>query len=93
MLRQMGMIMLAGSVFLADASAIAQSGGAAKGLQSPTSERGVIIISGKVVRIEGASVTVRDAAGNETVISGQTQSAFKVGDAVAVKNGRLEKSR
>ncbi|GAA0587669.1 hypothetical protein [Caenispirillum bisanense] len=71
----------------------------APGLQGPTrlvapgAERGVIIISGRVVKVEGDAVTLRDATGRESTLSSPMAADLQPGDAVVVENGVLRKGR
>ena len=91
MLKQVMSTLLAVSVFCVCTTAMAQSMGPSKGMQTPAAERGVIIISGKVTKVDGNNLVVRDSNGRETVVQGHP--GVKVGDAVSIRNGRVEMSR
>lgn len=69
------------------------------GLQAPTrlvapgAERGVIIISGRVIKVEGDAVTLRDSAGRDSTLSSPLAAELQPGDSVVIENGVLRKGR
>ncbi len=84
MLKKLVLAALAVCLVLGVSSSFAQDSGKAKGM-SKGSERGIIIINGKVAGVKGNTITVKfdvkDAGG------------IKAGDTVNVKDGMVEKSR
>jgi hypothetical protein len=73
-------------------SVFAQDNSKVKGMASKGGERGIIIINGKVTKVEDGKATVRNDSGREIAVDVKDASGLKVGDTVNVKDGRIERS-
>ncbi len=82
---------LAVCLVLGVSSSFAQDSGKAKGM-SKGSEKGIIIINGKVTGVKGNTITVKDDAGRERTLDVKDAGGIKAGDTVNVKDGIVEKA-
>ncbi len=80
-------------LILGVSSAFAGDKAKAKGIAPMGEDRGIIIINGRVAKVDGDTVTVKDNSGREVTLKGQNTSGLKAGDTVNMKDGILEKSR
>ncbi len=78
-------------LMLAVSLVFAQDSGKAKGM-SKGSERGIIIINGKVTGVKGNTITVKDDAGRERTLNVKDAGGIKAVDTVNVKDGMVEKA-